>query len=309
MAMDHHDLGVRHGGMIHNPNAIRKTSGTGCRLLNPLKSQLLFKEAPINGARHECGPQLHSAIVPRTYISDKQRSAKLASSWVSPQFTSITSSTVTRGGQRVRKKQRLPRISNKASVSCLSLVGKAPFSRYTRLSFEPTGQELENVHRLKTANKVLVSSEIHRKEHEETSMRTCFSQKGSEEWTRCNTFTSCNQKKVSNTPVSNINGEEVRVDLMNSPNTSSVPDPPTVETPEMPHCSSTSPSSVHLLLFPPNLAKTPPRKEQQSLLVPDTPEKDYALRVTWRRRKNLMKQLIDRGRLLLKDTQVAYEWK
>lgn len=93
-----------------------------------------------------------------------------------------------------------------------------------------------------------------------------------------------------------------------TPNTSSVPGPPEVETPEMPHCSSASSASISHLPFPPNQAKTPPRTQNTSVLVKDTPEKDYGLRVTWRRRKGLMKVLMDRGKLLVADTQVANEW-
>ncbi|KAG1952813.1 RAD9, HUS1, RAD1-interacting nuclear protein [Pimephales promelas] len=69
----------------------------------------------------------------------------------------------------------------------------------------------------------------------------------------------------------------------------------------------TSPTNVQHLLFSSNLAKTPPRTENTSILVKDTPEKDYGLRVTWRRRKELMKLLIDRGQLLLSDAEVANE--
>ncbi len=53
------------------------------RLLDPNKSQLLFVEAPINGPKHEYGPQLRSAIHPKSFISEKQqRSGAPCSSWV-----------------------------------------------------------------------------------------------------------------------------------------------------------------------------------------------------------------------------------
>ncbi len=53
------------------------------RLLDPNKSQLLFVEAPINGPKHDYGPQLRSAIHPKSFISEKQqRSGAPCSSWV-----------------------------------------------------------------------------------------------------------------------------------------------------------------------------------------------------------------------------------
>lgn len=61
------------------------------RLLNPHKSQLLFVEAPINGPKHEYGPQLRSAIHPRSFISEKQQqSGAPYTSWVCACFATLT---------------------------------------------------------------------------------------------------------------------------------------------------------------------------------------------------------------------------
>lgn len=112
-----------------------------------------------------------------------------------------------------------------------------------------------------------------------------------------------NEKRTSNGFVNTPVSKEGQ-----TPNTTSVPAPPEIETPEMPHFSGVSSASVSHLLIPPNQAKTPPRTQNTGVLVEDTPEKDYGLRVTWRRRKGLMKILIDRGKLLVTDTKVANEW-
>lgn len=88
-----------------------------------------------------------------------------------------------------------------------------------------------------------------------------------------------------------------------TPESSSTFTPPRIETPEMPHphpCASPLPLS---LLFSPNQPQTPPRTE--NLLVRDTPESDYGLKVTWRRRKKLMRLLTERGHLLHTDVMIS----
>ncbi|XP_039523746.1 RAD9, HUS1, RAD1-interacting nuclear orphan protein 1 isoform X2 [Pimephales promelas] len=240
------------------------------RLLNPHKSQLLFIEAPINGPKHEYGTQLRSAIHPRSFISEKQQqSGAPCTSWVSPQFNSLETTAVSRGKR-----------ANKAGR--------------------------ENLRSSRTKNDRLVSSDSHRKELQETPRRTQFPRKGVER-KMAGRITSASSRR---TCVSFCkNGKGMNKASIHTPNTqhSTVPEPPNVETPEMPHVSSTSPTNVQHLLFSSNLAKTPPRTENTSILVKDTPEKDYGLRVTWRRRKELMKLLIDRGQLLLSDAEVANE--
>ncbi|XP_056089407.1 RAD9, HUS1, RAD1-interacting nuclear orphan protein 1 isoform X2 [Rhinichthys klamathensis goyatoka] len=238
------------------------------RLLNPHKSQLLFVEAPINGPKHEYGPQLRSAIHPRSFISEKQQqSGAPCTSWVSPQFNSLETTTVSRGKR-----------ANKAGR--------------------------ENLRSSWTKNDWLVSSDSHRKELQETSRRTQFPRKGVER-KMAGRITSATSRRTCVSFRKNGNG--MNKASIHTPNTSTVPDPPNVETPEMPHFSSTSPTNVQHLLFSSNQAKTPPRTENTSILVKDTPEKDYGLRVTWRRRKGLMKLLIDKGQLLLTDTEVTNE--
>ncbi|NP_001314963.1 RAD9, HUS1, RAD1-interacting nuclear orphan protein 1 [Danio rerio] len=278
------------------------------RLLNPLKSQLLFKEAPINGPKHEYGAQLRSAIHPRSFISEKQQRGDAP--WVSPQFNSHATTRVSRGGRGKRNHQVATRITNKASALCLPQTRKASVSRFTPLSFQATTiQGLENLRHPQTKKNTFVSSDKHQKELQETPRRSKCARKCTEKrmLTRVKSATS-KYTEVSKSLTFHNNGKGLTNALIQTPNTSLVPDPPHVETPEVPNCSSISPSNVQQLIFPPSQAKTPPRAENTSVLVEDTPEKDYGLRVTWRRRKGLMKLLIDKGQLLLKDAEVANEW-
>uniref|UniRef100_A0A3B4GLG6 RAD9-HUS1-RAD1 interacting nuclear orphan 1 n=1 Tax=Pundamilia nyererei TaxID=303518 RepID=A0A3B4GLG6_9CICH len=77
---------------------------------------------------------------------------------------------------------------------------------------------------------------------------------------------------------------------------SSVCPPPDVDTPKAMEERNISPSTPcgHLLLAQPC---TPPCNESPDILVADTPERDYGMKVTWRRRKNLMVLLKQRGHL------------
>lgn len=79
-----------------------------------------------------------------------------------------------------------------------------------------------------------------------------------------------------------------------SPNVVSDLIAPDIDTPEMPQ--KTMPSSKCSLshLF---LPSTPPHCNNSEILVQDTPERDYGLKVTWRKRKELMRLLIKRGQL------------
>lgn len=300
------------------------------RLLNPNKSQLLFVEAPINGPKHEFGPQLRSAIHPRTFISEKQqRAGTQHSPWVSPQFSSHDVKAVCCGRGKNHSSTRCK--SNTATGLSLHHNRRTAVCKYSPLSFETNTAVSQHRHKnlqaktsiqvakevrcLRVRKDILVSADYLNKELVETSKRTPSLRKGMKRITATSVVTPVasrhtevppnheNEKRTSegfvHTPVSK-EGQ--------TPNSTSVPAPPEVETPEMPHRSSASSASVSHLLFPPNQARTPPRTQNTSVLVEDTPEKDYGLRVTWRRRKGLMKVLMDRGKLLVTDTEVANEW-
>lgn len=87
------------------------------------------------------------------------------------------------------------------------------------------------------------------------------------------------------------------------PAASSVLTPPHIETPEMARYEQPASSSVLSLFFSQNHPRTPPRTE--NVLVRDTPESDYGLKVTWRRRKKLMRLLTERGQLLDTEAMIS----
>lgn len=101
------------------------------------------------------------------------------------------------------------------------------------------------------------------------------------------------------------NGCSVPAEGASTPGTSevtSVSPPSDVETPDLIQGGGSYRSSppAHFLLAPPC---TPPRNRPH-ILVDDTPERDYGLKVTWRRRKNLMLMLKDRGHLSESDALI-----
>ncbi len=201
------------------------------------------------------------------------------------------------------------RISNKGTVLGFPQTRRANGCKYIPLSFDATTSGLQHQREhfscSRTKNDRLVSSDSHSQELRETARRTGFPGKGVERRTAARVI-STSRHSVSKDVQFHKNG--TTRDSVQTPNTSSAPEPPSVETPEMLHCSNASPSIVQHLLFPPNQSKTPPRTETSSVLVMDTPEKDYGLRVTWRRRKGLMKLLLDRGQLLPADAGVTSDW-
>lgn len=71
--------------------------------------------------------------------------------------------------------------------------------------------------------------------------------------------------------------------------------PPTVETPDAIKEPSErpSPGPLHRFLH----RSCSPSNQPSDLLVADTPERDYGLKVTWRRRKDLMAMMKERGHL------------
>nr|XP_057934441.1 RAD9, HUS1, RAD1-interacting nuclear orphan protein 1 [Doryrhamphus excisus] len=73
---------------------------------------------------------------------------------------------------------------------------------------------------------------------------------------------------------------------------SSICTPPDVDTPKVTREDGSS--SAHWILAQPC---TPPHHQMPDVLVPDTPERHYGLKVTWRRRTNLMLMLKERGLL------------
>lgn len=78
---------------------------------------------------------------------------------------------------------------------------------------------------------------------------------------------------------------------------------PDVDTPNVLQESFSDPVPAFLHMFVPQPV-TPPGHQQPDVLVPNTPERDYGLKVTWRRRTSLMILLRESGRLSDSDVSI-----
>lgn len=78
---------------------------------------------------------------------------------------------------------------------------------------------------------------------------------------------------------------------------------PDVDTPNVLQESFSDPVPAFLHVFAPQPG-TPPGHQQPDVLVPNTPERDYGLKVTWRRRTSLMLLLKESGRLCDSDVSI-----
>lgn len=78
---------------------------------------------------------------------------------------------------------------------------------------------------------------------------------------------------------------------------------PDVDTPNVPHETFSDPVPAFLRVFVPQPV-TPPGHQQPDVLVPNTPERDYGLKVTWRRRTSLLLLLKGSGRLSDSDVSI-----
>ncbi|XP_062860675.1 RAD9, HUS1, RAD1-interacting nuclear orphan protein 1 isoform X3 [Trichomycterus rosablanca] len=105
------------------------------RLLNPLKSQLSFAEQPRIGAKHEYGPQLRSAINPRSFVSEPSRQDLPLTTWVSPQFTSFEVKNVRRGGRGTKNLFSTSTL-NTTTLSILPHARKTTVCKYPSLLFK-----------------------------------------------------------------------------------------------------------------------------------------------------------------------------
>ncbi|KAI4882988.1 hypothetical protein NFI96_015798 [Prochilodus magdalenae] len=305
-------------------------------LLNPQKSQLAFVEQPQNGPRHDYGQQLRSAINPRSFVSEASRQSIAVSSWVSPQFTSYENTTVGRGGRGRRKKNQLPTNTiNTTSILSLPQVKRGAASKYSALEFETTAsvpqrwhkalskqtascvgetQKAQSVRHCKGDGQKNISPNIQNEVPREGPRQRPVTAIQQTTATSKATITPLRTTEIVKTPLALASGKQrtagsahTQISGKYTPNTSTdFISPPHIETPEMSHneqsCHS---SSIVHFLFSPRQQKSPPRTESFGLLVKDTPEKDYGLKVTWRRRKKLMKLLTDQGHLLIREAMVS----
>ncbi|XP_029351380.1 RAD9, HUS1, RAD1-interacting nuclear orphan protein 1 [Echeneis naucrates] len=284
------------------------------------KPSLHFLERPLCGAKLQHVPEVRAALNPKEYFTETQEhNSSASSSWVSPQFdSSVEAATVVRRGKR--KCQSATSILG----TCSPLSKKNSVCKFPALSFQTrsraqshqpksarTKKAAESTAESDSGNrpqglcqiKKTVSSAPKRQSVSNRKKNVARSSDGATSSSRC-----LDQPKTLS-----IQGARCRLQEdgastpasseFNTSEFSSVSPAPDVDTPKVIQDGSSCPPSptVHLLLAEPC---TPPCNQPPDILVPDTPEGDYGLKVTWRRRRGQMLLLKERGHLADSDVLI-----
>ncbi|XP_061814898.1 RAD9, HUS1, RAD1-interacting nuclear orphan protein 1 [Nerophis lumbriciformis] len=228
------------------------------------KPPLLFVEQPLCGAGLQSGPEVRAAIHPKEYFTEEGNSSTHLHSWVTSQFD--TSVAPRRGRRRRRGKCR-----SVSSIldACSQLHRKTnSVCKFPPLSFKSGSK---GQHRAQQA----------------ASNVADFGGNGLENNAACQKMPKKAVRKRKNVEAASDDGASV----------GSICAPPNVDTPKVTRedkRSLSSTPSAHWILAQP---RSPPRRQTPDVLAPDTPERHYGVKVTWRRRTDLMSLLKERGLL------------
>ncbi|XP_042367007.1 RAD9, HUS1, RAD1-interacting nuclear orphan protein 1 [Plectropomus leopardus] len=280
------------------------------------KSPLRFLERPLCGARLQNVPEVRAALNPREYFTETQnqnqnQNSSALNSWVSPQFDStVAAAPLPRRGRR--------KCHSTTSIihSCSQLSRKTSVCRFPSLSFQTRSRDHshqpKSTRTKKSAASTVVSDAGNQPQGSGQIRRTVSSAQDSDTPKRQPTsIRKRNVERLSDCAASSSRcldqpetpsiqaAEKYRIsaDGVSTPVSTefcSVSPPPDVDTPTVIQEGSPSLSSLHWLLAQPC---TPPCNQPPDILVADTPERDYGVKVTWRRRRGLMMLLKERGHL------------
>uniref|UniRef100_A0A3Q1G3D8 RAD9-HUS1-RAD1 interacting nuclear orphan 1 n=1 Tax=Acanthochromis polyacanthus TaxID=80966 RepID=A0A3Q1G3D8_9TELE len=286
------------------------------------KPPLLFLERPVCGARLQNAPEVRAALNPREFFTEtKALSTPSLNSWVRPEFDSSVAAA-----PPVKRRRRKCQSATSVLDSCSPLSRKTSVCRYPSLSFhtESRGHQPKTTRTKKATecssvsnvgnepqqscpNKRTASRHSDTPKRQLTSIRKkkdeIFSE-GPASHSRCLDQPETPSIQVSersrlpagcaSTPTSNE---------FSTADVSSIGPPPDVDTPTVIQGVSSCPSSpsAHLLLAQ---SCSSPCDGPPDILVADTPERDYGVKVTWRRRKSLMLLLKERGHLSESDASI-----
>ncbi|XP_070785417.1 RAD9, HUS1, RAD1-interacting nuclear orphan protein 1 [Enoplosus armatus] len=289
------------------------------------KPPLLFLERSLCGARLQNVPEVRAALNPKDFFTETQEhNSSAPNSWVSPQFDSSLAAA-----PPVRRGRRKCHSATSILDSCTQLSRKNSVCKFPSLSFQTRSRDQSHQTkstRTKKATECAVvpdagnqprgSCQIKRTvssaQYSDTPKRQTTSiRKGNVERFSDGAASSSRCLDQPETPFVNV-PERCRIpaDGASTPASSefstteisSVGPPPDVDTPKVIQEGSSCPSaSLHLLL---PRSCTPPCNQPSDSLVADTPERDYGVRVTWRRRRGLMLLLKERGHLSDSDTLI-----
>ncbi|AWO98196.1 putative RAD9 HUS1 RAD1-interacting nuclear orphan protein 1 [Scophthalmus maximus] len=285
------------------------------------KPALLFLERPVGGARLQNVPEVRAALNPKEFFTETQaHSSSTLNSWVNPQFdTSVAAAAPLRRGRRKCQSATTSILDRCSQLSRKNSVCKFPSLSFQTRSRDQSHQPKSVRTARKAAESTVVSGNQPRGSCQIKKAVSCAQKLDTprrqsasfriRKAERSSDVAASSSRCVDRAETPSIGGETLRVraDGASTPASSEFSDiglAPDVDTPNLIQEGSSCPSSpsVHLLLA---RSCTPPCNQPPDILVADTPERDYGVKVTWRKRKGLMSMLKERG--LLSDSDVLIQ--
>ncbi|CAL8318650.1 unnamed protein product [Lota lota] len=297
------------------------------------KPPLLFLEQSLDGSRLQNEPEVRAALHPKSFIAERPMHENTAhSSWVSPQFeqSHLTTLPARRGR---RKAHSTTSILDRSSQLSRKLCPKTSVCKFPTLSFErgPTqpsnisGQPKQTRGKKSSTASVAASASTNQQQQQPQQQQASRvaslpSRQTSKRRTRGTPDVSTSSSAAAGRPQPPPPGRPAR-GRRESPGPLAATSPPRAAAVETPGAGSYMVSSPPDLDTPKGLPGdrgirsprvypllvTPSQEQSQTqpeTLVADTPEQDYGLRVTWRRRKGLMMALEKGGHLCKVDALV-----
>ncbi|XP_068442450.1 RAD9, HUS1, RAD1-interacting nuclear orphan protein 1 [Clinocottus analis] len=284
------------------------------KALKTEKPPLLFLEHPVCGARLQNVPEVRAALNPKEFFTETQNSSALTS-WVTPQFDpSVAAALPVKRGRR--------KCSSATSIvdGCSQLSRKKSVCTFPSLSFQTRSRDQshqpKSTHAKKSTQSAVVSDTGN--QPQKTCRRNTMVSIAQSSDTPKKQTTSIRKRNVGRLPndaaypsrcseqlktpsIQVMENCIISADGVSTPaskefSATEVSPPPDVDTPKVTHGGSSCPpfTSLQLLSAQPC---TPPCSQPPDILVADTPERDYGVKVTWRRRRGLMMLLKERGQL------------
>ncbi|KFW06114.1 RAD9, HUS1, RAD1-interacting nuclear orphan protein 1, partial [Eurypyga helias] len=242
------------------------------------KAELVFLERPREGPIHWYETPLPPAENP-TRVPTKPVDHNISAAWACPQFET-TKSLVLKSCQKKHRGPHKPQDQD-ANHSLLHEGGtcrRTIPSKFPPLTFEnPEGYAAHPLDHLDHSRK---NTDSHGQPKKETTVKASVQVKGAE------------------------NCRETRMLPALWPAETEVFSPPDIEIPQVPsirnwRCSSTLPQRSSPAGHPEKelafCVEPCGREESAAVLVTDTPEQEYGVKVTWRQRPHLMNYLRERG--------------
>ncbi|XP_070848511.1 RAD9, HUS1, RAD1-interacting nuclear orphan protein 1 [Chaetodon trifascialis] len=283
------------------------------------KPPLVFLERTVCGARVQNVPEVRAALNPREFFTEtRERTSSALNSWVSPQFDSSAAAALP-----ARRGRRKCLSATSILDSCSQLSRKNSVCKFPSLTFQTRSRDqphqAKSTRSKRAAERAVVSHAGNQPQgscqikgalssalYSDTPkrQRTSIRKRNVERFSDSAASSSRCSDQTQTPSVQVTEKCRIRADCASTPASNefsttedaSVDPPPDVDTPKVIQegSSDSSPTSLHLLL---PQSCTPPYNQPPDILVADTPERDYGLKVTWRRRRSLMLFLKERGHL------------